>query len=130
MGVPPQFVPLAGVLALVVDDNEDARIILESVLTHAGALVTAAESAHKALNILGQVRVDIVVCDVNLGDNDAIWLIRRAHAHGSQIPFVAISAQDYDEFEMRLAGFAAYLRKPVQQHALVGAIVRSLGRGM
>ena len=80
MGSSPLGV-LLGVHVLVVDDNEDARDILRSLLTYLGAFVSTADSAAAALNILGQIEADVVVCDVNLGDNDAFWLIEQGRRH-------------------------------------------------
>jgi ATP-binding cassette subfamily B protein len=127
VGVPPSGA-LTGVHVLVVEDDDDARNILDSVLTYLGAVVATASSAATALNILAQVKADVVICDVNLGDNNAIWLVRRAQQHQPGTPFIAISAQDYDEHEMRVAGFSAYLRKPVQQDMLVTRILGALER--
>jgi CheY-like chemotaxis protein len=128
MGVPPSFDALSGLCVLVVDDNEDARTILQSVLTYLGAFVSTAASAAAALNTLAQVKVDVVVCDVNLGDYDALWLIRHITEHQPDTPFIAVSGQDYDEYEMRLAGFTAFLAKPVQQDLLIGTILAAAAR--
>ena len=127
MGVPPPG-ELSGVLVLVVDDNDDAREILRSILAYLGAFVATAASAAAALNLLAQIQADVVVCDVNLGDADAMWLIREARQHQPVTPFIAVSGQDYDEDEMRRAGFMAYLTKPVRQDLLIGKILRAVGR--
>ena len=126
MGTLPPFRALAGVFVLVVDDNEDARDILRSMLAYLGAIVATAASARAALNVLSQIRAGVVVCDVNLGDNDALWLIRQIQAQQPTLPpFIAISAQDYDEDELRSAGFVAFLRKPVEHEVLVTEILRA-----
>ena len=129
MGTPPPFGALSGVFVLVAEDDHDARHILETLLTYLGALVSTAPSAAAALNILGQVRADVVVCDVNLGDQDALWLIEEARRHQPDTPFIAVSGRDYDEHEMRRAGFAASLTKPVRQDLLISTILRAVGRG-
>jgi DNA-binding response OmpR family regulator len=127
MGVPP-LGELSGIFVLVVEDDADARHILESLLTYLGAFVSTAPSAEAARNILGQVKADVVVCDVNLGDQDALWLIRQARHHQPTTPFIAVSGQDYDEHEMTRAGFNAYLTKPVRHDVLVSTILRAVGR--
>ena len=128
MGSPPRHGPLAGILVLVVDDDEDARPLLDSVLRQLGAFVATAGSAGAALNLLGEIQTDVVVCDANLGANDALWLTRQAQAHQPRTPFIAISAQDYDEDELQGAGFVGYIRKPVQQDDLTTAILKAMGR--
>jgi CheY-like chemotaxis protein len=119
---------LAGVYALVVDDNADARKILEALLMYFGAFVITASSAPDALRKLRQVRPNVVVCDVQLGDRDAMWLLGEARKRQATMPFIAISGLDYDEPTMGAAGFAAYLPKPVNQERLVRAIQVALAR--
>ena len=113
---------------LVVEDDDDARDILRSVLTYLGAFVSTAATAHIAVNILDHIKADVVVCDVYLGDTDALWLIREARAHQPGTPFTAVSAQDHDEFEMRRIGFTASLTKPVSHEVLVSEILRAVAR--
>lgn len=125
---PPPFGALSGVFVLVAEDDEDARSILQSLLSHLGAIVTTAAGAQAALNILGQIRADVVICDVNLGDRDALWLIEEARRHQPDTPFIAVSGQDYDEHEMLRLGFTASLTKPVRQDLLVSTILRAVGR--
>ena len=127
MGIPP-IRELSGIFVLVVEDDEDARYILDSFLTYLGAFVWAAASAEAARSILGQLKADVVVCDVNLGDNDALWLVQHAREHQLSTPFIAVSGQDYDEHEMRQRGFAASLTKPVRPEVLVSTILRAVGR--
>jgi hypothetical protein len=42
--------------------------------------------------------------------NEVHALELKARRQGPRL-FIAVSAQDYDEYEMRLSGFTAYLRK-------------------
>lgn len=127
MGRPPRFGGLSSIHVLVVEDNDDAGEILYSQLTYLGAFVSTAASAHGALNVLAQVRADVVVCDVYLGDEDALWFIREARQHQPSTPFIAVSGQDYDEQEMRRAGFTAALTKPVPLDLLVSRILSAVG---
>jgi ATP-binding cassette subfamily B protein len=127
MGSPPMGA-LSGVFVLLVEDNEDARTILQFLLTYVGAFVTTAASAQSALDQLAQVKADVVVSDVNLDDNDTRWLIQQVRLHQSDTPFIAVSGRDYDRHEMRRAGFIAYLKKPVRQDVLVHKILKAVGR--
>ena len=127
MGVPPSGA-LTGVYVLVVEDDEDARNIMHSLLTYLGALVTTAATARAALNLLEQIKSDVVVCDVYLPDADALWLIGQARAHQPETPFIAISGQDHDEQEMLRLGFVASFTKPVSLDVLVSKILSAIGR--
>jgi CheY-like chemotaxis protein len=119
---------LSGVYALVVDDNVDARNILEALLAYHGAFVVSAKSARDALRKLRQVKPDVVVCDVQLGDRDAMWLLAEARKRQATTPFIAVSGLDFDEPAMRSSGFAAYLTKPVSHERLVGVILAAVDR--
>ena len=119
---------LSGVYALVVDDNVDARTILQALLVYHGAFVVTARSARDALRKLRQARPDVVVCDVQLGDRDALWLLGEARKRRTTSPFIAVSGLDYDEPTMRASGFAAYLPKPVSQERLVQMILAAVDR--
>lgn len=117
---------LLGVHVLVVEDDDDARNILQSLLSYLGAFVMTASSAHAALSILGEIRADVVVCDVYLGDQDALWLIGEVRAVQPDTPFIAVSSQDHDEDEMKRAGFVASLTKPVALDVMVRTILAAV----
>jgi CheY-like chemotaxis protein len=65
---------------------------------------------------------------VNLRDQDALWLIQHARPHQPDTPFIAMSAQDYDERQMQRAGFSASLTKPVRHDLLVSLILQAVRR--
>ncbi len=117
---------LSGVYALVVDDNVDARNIFQALLAYHGAFVVTSRSARDALRKLRQVKPDVVVCEVQLADRDALWLLGEARKRQATTPFIAVSGLDYDEPSMRASGFAAYLPKPVSQERLVQLILAAV----
>ena len=128
VGVPPPG-DLAGIHVLVVEDDDDAREILGSLLAYAGAFVSTARTAEAALTIMGHVRADVVVCDVNLTDHDALWLLGEVRLQQPDPPpIIVVSAQDYDDHDMRRAGFVTYLRKPISHEALLNEILRAIRR--
>src|SRR5262249_44287485 len=65
---------LAGVRALVVDDLEDARALLESTLRQYGADVVAVSSAAEAYALITTVAPqelpDVIVSDIEMPDED------------------------------------------------------------
>ena len=113
---------LIGQHVLVVEDDRDARHILASVLRHSGALVTAVESVERARKGLRRMTPDIVVADMFLKDSNGFALLQQERAWGSEVPFVALSAHDFDAEDLKRRGFAAYLRKPVDHVTLVDTI--------
>jgi DNA-binding response OmpR family regulator len=55
-------------------------------------------------------------------------VISDARRRGIRVPFIAVSGRDFNPRELERAGFAAYLRKPLDHKKLVDtilAVVRS-----
>jgi CheY-like chemotaxis protein len=119
---------LTGLHILVVEDDTDGRVILKSLLGYFGALVTAVSGVRDAARELRHVAPDVVIADMILGRGTAFGLVADARRRGSRIPFIAISEQDYDPRELEAAGFAVYLRKPLDHNKLVDTILAVVRR--
>jgi DNA-binding response OmpR family regulator len=119
---------LADLHVLIVEDNRDARDILAMVLQYFGAMVTAVRTAADGLSHLRSVMPDVVVADIQLPDHDAPWLTGEARRRGFTVPFIAISAGDFDATALAEQGFEAYLRKPVDHVRLVDTILAVVRR--
>ena len=128
---------LAGVRALVVDDEDDARELLEVVLTQYGADVVAVSSAAEAYTLLTatppQERPDVMVTDIGMPGEDGYSLMRRVREwereRGAYIPAVALTAYGRSEDRMRAlrAGFQMHVAKPVEP-AELAIVITSLIR--
>ena len=125
---PTQSGVLHGIYALVVEDDRDARQIVQAFLTDAGAAVTAVRSMKEALSLLRHIEPDVLVTDMLLGLGNGLELLRLARRRGSRAPAIAISAQDFDTRLLQDAGFDAYLRKPLDHRELVKAILTVVRR--
>ena len=119
---------LAGVYILVVEDDDDSRTILTTVLRYYGAHVSAAPSAPDALEQLKILRPHVVVTDIAMPRYDGLWLLRqiRALVPTDEVSVIAIIAVA-DSDVLLAAGFHAALTKPVDPLALCQAIRRVLG---
>ncbi len=111
---PPEA--LLGRTVLVVDDEEGIREIVQEGLSARGMKVDAADSAEKALSLLGGKTYDIIVCDFNLPQlSGEEFLAQVRKERGSSAPrFVFITGELVDAG--RIAEFsekgAAILQKP------------------
>jgi CheY-like chemotaxis protein len=121
---------LDGVHVLLVDDNEDARTILESYLTHLGANVTTARSGGEGLGKLHEVQAHVIVSDLSMPGMTGQEFLRHVRAMPSQAerptPAIAFTAFS-DETNRRQAlesGFQVYLVKPVDPLRVVEEIER------
>jgi CheY-like chemotaxis protein len=113
---------LAGVKVLVVDDEPDACEAVRLVLEDNGALVRTAASATEALDIMPELRPDVIVADLAMPDRDGYELIRevRMRAGTRQVPAVALTAyMDTARDPALSAGFQQFSSKPIRPEDLV-----------
>ncbi len=119
---------LDGVRTLVVDDEPDARELLTTVLTEAGAVVETASSAREGLEALRSSLPDVLVSDLGMPDEDGFSFMRRVRAlrvhEGGRTPSLALTAfaQEGDRTKALEAGFTTHVGKPVDPHTLVAAV--------
>jgi len=131
---------LAGVRALVVDDEDNARELIETALTQYGADVVAVSSAAEAYALITATpprwRPDVMVTDIGMPDEDGYSLIRRVRewerAQGAHTPAVALTAYGRVEDRVRAlnAGFQMHVTKPVEPAELAAAITSIIRRPM
>jgi len=120
--------------ALVVDDHEDSRRLVKTVLADCGADVREADSVDAALDILGSTYIDVLISDIGMPGADGYDLIARVREHerehGGRIPAVALTAYAGEENRDRAlaAGFTAHVTKPVSPAALVRIVAEVAGR--
>ncbi|MCX5794134.1 MAG: response regulator [Elusimicrobia bacterium] len=122
---------LSGVRILVVDDDDDTRNMIASVLEHCGAKAQGAASAAEAFSAFRASRPDMVISDIAMPEEDGYSLMRRIRAlrpqEGGQVPAAALTAYAtaQNRAEALRAGFQIYLPKPVDPEELV-AVARTL----
>jgi PAS domain S-box-containing protein len=121
---------LAGVRVLVVDDESDAREMLEIALSQRGATVTTAKTAREALELMQKWRPDVLVSDIGMPVEDGYLLISKVRAlpadRGGRVPAVALTGYASPEDRLRLlsAGYHLHLSKPVELGELTVLIAR------
>jgi PAS domain S-box-containing protein len=126
---------LAGITALVVDDEPDARILISRVIEERGGSVIAVDNGAAALRALEGGRVDVVISDIGMPDFDGYQLIRqiRTAAHGPMRTVMAIALTAYARAEDRqralLAGYQMHMPKPIDPRELVASIASLLNLG-
>jgi PAS domain S-box-containing protein len=119
---------LRGLKVIVVEDEADARELVERLLSEAGCLVVAVESASAALAALGRERPDLLVSDIGLPDEDGYSLIQRIRGletgQAGALPAIALTAfaRGVDRTRALRAGFQAHLAKPVDPVELLAVV--------
>ena len=113
---------------LVVEDNENTRRLLETILRSSGYEVTLAPDAEEGLRILqGDAPVDLVLLDLFLPGADGVQFLRqRAEMEPDrQPPVIVVSAtEDMDTLrpQLRELGAKLALRKPFDVQELLNGV--------
>lgn len=112
---------------LSIEDNQANQRLIRKVLASRPLLtLLEAGSAEEGLELLRNCRVNLVLMDINLPGIDGFEALShlRASADTASLPVIAISANALQsEIERALvAGFAAYLTKPVDVSRLLELI--------
>src|SRR5262245_43671345 len=125
---------LTGVRVLAVDDQDDARTLLEAVLEAAGARVDVAASAEEARRMMAKRRPDVVISDIGMPVEDGYSLIRsirRAEAEDDlpRVPCIAVTAYARDDDRVRAlaSGYDRHVTKPVDPAALLREVADLAG---
>ena len=123
----------SGQTLLLVEDNEDNRIIYSTVLRHLGYQVIEAQDGLQAVDLARSAQPDLILMDISIPRMDgweATRILRRDPATRA-IPIIALTAHALSDDRERAAevGFTAYLAKPIEPRAVVAEVRRWIGDG-
>lgn len=107
---------------LVVDDHEDTREALRTLLEYEGHCIDEAGDGATALRLAAANEPHVIILDVGLPDADGIEIASQLRALIATPPFIlGLSAHAYerDFARARTAQFDAYLAKPADVEELV-----------
>jgi len=112
---------------LVVDDEEDIRLLYQEELQEAGYQVAVAADGHEALRMVQQNRPDLMTIDIKMPGMDGIELLRRVREIHRDLPIIICTA--YGEYKYDFGTWAgdAYLTKSADLTELKGKIRELLG---
>lgn len=120
---------LEGLRIVIVDDDDDARDLLATVLTQRSAHVFAADCAAEAFELLQRERPDALVSDIAMPEEDGYMLIGRVRAlapdDGGRTPALAVTAYAGRADRKRAldAGFDGHFAKPIDIDVLVDTLI-------
>ncbi len=120
---------LTGTRVLVVDDQFDARALLDAMIGAAGAHVDTAESAEEARRAIAARRPHVLVSDIGMPGEDGYGLIRSIRQADDRtgtprLPCIAVTAyaREDDRDRALAAGYDRHVTKPVDPAILLQAI--------
>jgi signal transduction histidine kinase len=125
---------LSGLRIVVVDDEPDARDLVQRILAECRAEIFTAESAAEALELIEDKRPDVLLSDIGMPQVDGFELLRMVRAlgeaRGGKLPAIALTAFARSEDRTRAlrAGFLAHVSKPIEPSELVATIAAIAGR--
>jgi FixJ family two-component response regulator len=115
-------------LIAIVDDDRSVRESLQFLLRSAGYIAESFASAREFLDAVRHNKTACVILDVRLPGMDGLELQRCLNAGQQKIPIIFITAQatESEEQRARKAGAVDFLRKPMNDKKLFGAIRTAL----
>jgi PAS domain S-box-containing protein len=120
---------LSGVVALVVEDDRDARELTKRILTDAGAKVIEAANAEAALQCIMGTSANFLISDIGMAGKDGYQLIRSLRGRGfgaDVLPALALTAfaRNQDRADALAAGFQDHVVKPIDPTTLISRVSR------
>ena len=101
---------------LVVDDAATIRQVLRGTLTEAGYQVIEATNGKEAVRRLLEVKVNLLISDINMPEMDGITLIKavKGKKEFRFLPVIMLTSEDQQTFipKAKEAGAAAWIDKP------------------
>jgi two-component system cell cycle response regulator DivK len=116
---------------LLVEDNEDNRIVYTTILKYYGYRVLEAQNGFDGVSLAREAHPDLILMDVGLPGLDGWEATRRLKAdeQTKRIPVVALTAHALSEHRAQAiaAGCDGYLAKPVEPREVVAEVRRHIG---
>ena len=116
---PKRSVPRKKVL--VVEDNEDARVLMEAILKTEGLEVIDAADGEEGFERALEESPDLIITDISMPRVTGLQLIKRLRGLPGfkRIPILAVTAYGIDKaIEAMQAGANRALARPIENHLL------------
>jgi CheY-like chemotaxis protein len=124
---------MGGKKVLLVEDNEDNRIVYSTILQHFGYIVMEALNGEEGIAKARAERPDLILMDISIPVIDG-WeatqvLKRDPETRG--IPIIALTAHALasDREKAMEVGCDSYLAKPCEPKAVVSEVEKFIGKG-
>jgi DNA-binding NtrC family response regulator len=115
---------------LVVDDEKNMRLSLQTMLGDEGYVVFAVESAEAGLELLAKESVFMVITDARLGGMSGYDFLHKVRSRWPDLPILMITAYATPKLAVEVikAGAMDYLAKPFAPEELIHAVSRCAER--
>jgi CheY-like chemotaxis protein len=117
---------MPGELILLVEDNDNNRLLVRDVLQVSGYRVIEAQNAEDGLRMAEEQRPALILMDIQLPGMNGIEALKRLRASPATraIPVIAVtaSAMTQDRSQIMAAGFDGYQPKPISVKGFLQAV--------
>jgi DNA-binding NtrC family response regulator len=115
---------------LVVDDEKNMLRSLQNVLAAEGWGILTAESGTKALKVLQETPVSLIISDARMPEMDGFGLLDAVKKKFPALPFIMMTAYATPQLAVRAikAGAHHYLQKPFDPEELIHAVEAAMQR--
>ena len=117
---------MAGELILIVEDNENNRMLVRDVLQSRGYQTAETDTGEEGVRLAREQRPALILMDIQLPGMNGMEALKllRADAATRDIPVMAVtaSAMTHDRQKIMAAGFDAYQTKPINVREFVEAV--------
>lgn len=114
---------------LVVDDEDDIRFLIRTLLSRQGYEVEEAEDGEVALKKLSSGDYDLMVLDIMMPKLDGYGVMKKLQERGMLLPVVMLTAKADDEsvWEGYKQGATLYVTKPFENRLIIDAVNYLIG---
>lgn len=115
---------------LVVDDEKNTRLYMQTILEQAGYTVLTADNGVTALEVLDKEHVDLVVLDIMMPQMDGYEFTQTVRESQNLLPILMVSAKQLpvDKHRGFEVGTDDYITKPIDEEEMLFRIKALLRR--
>jgi CheY-like chemotaxis protein len=122
---------LEGRRILVVDDEDDARTFLSTVLADAGAMIIEAEDGDRAIELAKREKPDLITLDISMPGRDGVEVFRDLRGNPDTAGTAICVITGHPEFREVIYAASVnkpdgYMHKPVSPEDLIEGLRRIL----
>jgi len=113
---------------LVVDDDKNVRLLLETELILEGYRVILASTGLEALKKIKEETPDLLILDIKMPDMHGLQVLKAVRKENKKLPIIICTAYEkmLDDYTIWAGQVAGYLTKPIDLNHLKAIIRKSL----
>ncbi len=116
---------------LIVEDNDNNRILLRDIVTYHGYEAVEAENGTEGVQIAKEIRPDLILMDIQMPGKDGFEAILELRGDPGTADIIVIALTSFamkgDRERIMASGFDDYLAKPIDTRKLPQLINKFLG---